>query len=61
MAKDFSSGFRPYFDISIDIHEYANEMHFILTHDINIFVIYCITGAKASCHNDSFGQHFVYL
>ena len=61
MVKVFSPGFRPYFDISINIHEYANEMRFILTHDMNIFVIYCITGAKASCHNDSFGQQFVYL
>ena len=58
--KFFPPGFRPYFDISINIHEYA-EMCFILTHGINIFVIYCITGAKASCHNDSFGQQFVYL
>ena len=57
----FSPGFRPYFDISINIHEYANEMRFILTHDINIFVIYCITGARASCQNDSNGQQFVYF
>ena len=40
------------FDISINIHEYANEMSFILTIGINIFVIYGITGA-ISCHNDS--------
>ena len=42
------------FDISINIHEYANEMSFILTIGINIFVIYGITGAITSCHNDSF-------
>ena len=35
-------------------HEYANEMSFILTIGINIFVIYGITGAITSCHNDSF-------
>ena len=48
-------------DISINIHEYANEMSFILFHDINIFVIYGITGAITSGHNDRFGQKFVYL
>ena len=42
------------FDISINIHEYGNEMSFILTISINIFVIYGITGAITSCHNDSF-------
>ena len=42
------------FDISVNIHEYANEMSFILTIGINIFVIYDITGAITSCHNDSF-------
>ena len=42
------------FDISIYIHEYANEMSFISTIGINIFVIYDITGAITSCHNDSF-------
>ena len=42
------------FDISINIDEYANEMSFILTIVINIFVIYGITGTITSCHNDSF-------
>ena len=42
------------FDISINIHEYANEMSIILTIGINIFVICGITGAITSCHNDSF-------
>ena len=41
------------FDISINIHEYANEMSFILTQGINKFVIYGITGAETSRHNDS--------
>ena len=49
------------FDISINIHEYANEVSFILTHNIYIFVIYGITGAITSCHNDSFGPNFVYI
>ena len=42
------------FNISINIHEFANEMSFILTIDINVFVIYGITDAITSCHNDSF-------
>ena len=42
------------FDISINIHEYAYEMSFILTIDISVFVIYGITDATISCHNDSF-------
>ena len=49
------------FDISINIHEYANEMSFILFHDINKFVIYGISVAITSGHNDRFGQKFVYL
>ena len=49
------------FDISINIHEYANEMSFISTSDINIFVIYGITGTITSCHNDSFDLKIVYL
>ena len=36
-------------------------MRFILTDDINVFVIYGITGAITSSHNDSFGLKFVYL
>ena len=48
-------------DISINIHEYANEMSFILTHYINIFVINGITGAITCCHNDSFSLKFVYI
>ena len=36
-------------------------MSFILTHVINIFVKYGISGAVTSCHNDSFGLKFVYL
>ena len=39
------------FDISINIHEYANEMSFTLTIDINMSVIYGITGAITSCHS----------
>ena len=49
----FFQVFAPIFDISINIHEYANEQSFILTHDIYIFVIYGNTGAITSCHNDS--------
>ena len=36
-------------------------MSFILTHVINIFVKYGISGAVTSCDNDSFGLEFVYL
>ena len=57
----FSLVFAPIFDISINIHEYVNEMSFILTHAINIFVINGITGAITSCHYDRFGLKFVYL
>ena len=57
----FSLVFAPIFDISINIHEYANEQNFILTHDIKIIVIYGITGAITSCHDDNFGLKFVYL
>ena len=58
MAIVFSVFFAHIFDISINIHGYANEMSFILFHDINIFVIYGITGAITSGHND---RLFVYL
>ena len=44
-GDSFSLGFAHIFDISINIHEYANEMSLILTHAINIFVICGITGA----------------
>ena len=61
MAIVFPLVFAPIFDISINIHEYANEMSFIVTHDINIFVINGITGAITCCHNDSFSLKFVYI
>ena len=38
----FSLVFAPIFDISINIHEYANEMSFILTDDINIYLSYMV-------------------
>ena len=61
MAIVFSLVFAPIFDISFNIHEYANEMSFILTHDINIFVIYGIACAITSFHIDSFGLNlFIY-
>ena len=61
MALVLSLVFAHIFHISIIIHEYANEKSFILTHDINIFVIYGISGAITSCHNDSFGLKFVWI
>ena len=61
MAIVFSLVFAPILDISINIHEYANEMSFILTHDIDIFVISGITGEITCCHNDSFRLKFVYI
>ena len=62
MSIVFPLVFAPIFDISINIHEYANEMIFILTHDdINLFVINGITGAITCCHNDSFSLKFVYI
>ena len=60
-GNSFSLVFARIFDISINIHEYANEMSFISIHDINIFVIYGITGTMTSCHNDSFRLKFEYL
>ena len=59
-SNSFPLVFISIFDISINIHEYANLISFILTHDINIFVIYGITGAITSCHNYIFGLNFVY-
>ena len=61
MAIVFFPGLAPIFDISINIHEYANEISFILTHDINMFVIYGISGEITLCHNDSFGLKIVCL
>ena len=61
MALALSLVFATIFNISFNIHEYANEKSFILTHDINIFLIYGISGAITSCHNDSFGLKFVWI
>ena len=48
------------FNILINIHEYANETFIIYAHDINIFSLYCITGAVAKCDNDNLGLKLVY-
>ena len=61
MALALSLVFATIFNISINIHEYAYEKSFILTHDINIFLICGISGAITSCHNDSFGLKFVWI
>ena len=50
MALALSLVFATIFNISINIHEYANEKSFLLTHDINIFLICGISGAITSCH-----------